>query len=102
MAEVYSCTSSPAWVWRVPLVIVPRRLTVSPARATCGFIPLMWTESPAAAARPAVCAAGLACAARAGAAARATAANADAMDRVRRLRVADSQPCTPGMLVSAK
>ena len=57
VAEVCSCTSSPAWVWRVPLVIVPRRLTVAPARATGGFIASMVIERPPVLA----CAAGLAC-----------------------------------------
>ena len=46
VADVYSCTSSPACVWRVPLVTVPDRRTVAPGAAYCGFIASMVIERP--------------------------------------------------------
>src|SRR5919204_6047181 len=58
VAEVFSCTSRPACVCRVPLVTVPDTVTVAPGLAYCGFIVSMVTERPPVAARPA----GLACA----------------------------------------
>src|ERR1039458_2304749 len=69
--DVASCTSSPAAVWRVPLVTVPIRLTVAPGVAYCGFIELMVTETrPVAAGRAGLAWAGLASTMMAGAAGR--------------------------------
>ena len=103
LAEVNSRTSSPAWVWRVPLVTVPDTVTVAPGVAYDGFIASMVTERWPALARSA----GLACAGAADAspAARladkiaAGMANTAVLRRVR-LRFAVSKPRTPGMLVS--
>src|SRR4249919_3494416 len=105
LAEVYSRTSRPACVWRVPLVTVPDTLTVVPGAAYDGFIALMVTERwPALA-----CLVWLACAGTADASpparvpARIAAGTANtAVFRRVRLRFAVAKPRTPGMLVSGK
>src|ERR1035438_9366061 len=97
--DVASCTSSPAAVWRVPLVTVPIRLTVAPGLAYCGFIELMITETrPVAAGRAGLAWAGLASTMMAGAIIAGTAKTAGT-DSIRRLTFAVSTPCTPGMLL---
>src|SRR5690349_23948845 len=105
LAEVNSCTSRPALVWRVPLVTVPDNLTVAPGVAYDGLIALMVTERWPALARSA----GLACAgtaaasppARVPARIAAGTANTAVLRRVR-LSFAVRKPRTPGMLVSGK
>ena len=44
--EVYSWTSSPACVWLVRLLTVPRTVTVAPGAAYAGFIASMVTDTP--------------------------------------------------------
>ena len=95
MDDVASCISSPAAVWRVPLVTVPIRLTVAPGVAYCGFIELMVTETrPVAAGRAGLAWAGLASTMMAGAIIAGTAKTA-ATDSIRRLTFAVSTPYTP-------
>ena len=43
--EVHSWTSSPAFVWLVPLVTVPATVTVLPGSAVCGVIESMTIDT---------------------------------------------------------
>src|ERR1700722_20392763 len=104
--DAYSCTSSPAAVWPVPLLIVPVTVTVAPGPAYRGFIEVMAIETRPPPARAGAAWAGPASASEGASAAQIVAAvspAAAARDSVRRLTVAVtfavSKPCTPGMLL---
>src|SRR5580658_4627302 len=99
-AEVNSWTSSPVWVWPVPLLTVPVTVTVLPGRAVCGLIESMTIDSLL---DWAAGCAGLACAgaARASAAVAAAGTTAAAVSsRIRRVMLAGRKPYprTPEML----